>query len=346
MKIIILGAGQVGGSLAAELASEANDITVVDVDATRLRVLGDRLDIRTIQGRGSLPTVLRQAGADDADMLIAVTSSDETNMVACQVAYSMFRTPTKIARIRESAYLTRNGLLGNDHLPVDVVISPEQAVTNYIKRLIQHPGALQVLDFAEGKVQLVAVRAYHGGPLVGQELRYLRQHMPSVDTRVAAIFRRDRPITPKGDTIIEAEDGGNPGIHAGHVLAQIAQLLTHQGAAVIGTHRHQLYLALGKVQHLQGTAILDQALDVVGNCLLGADDHVHRQVIVAQQAVPGEVGRFAYAGNLGGGTEHGIGHLAGNHVGLIAAGHRDQHVRIVCAGLAQNGRQGTTALDG
>lgn len=206
MKIIILGAGQVGGSLAAELASEANDITVVDVDATRLRVLGDRLDIRTIQGRGSLPTVLRQAGADDADMLIAVTSSDETNMVACQVAYSMFRTPTKIARIRESAYLTRDGLLGNDHLPVDVVISPEQAVTNYIKRLIQHPGALQVLDFANGQVQLVAVRAYHGGPLVGQELRYLRQHMPSVDTRVAAIFRRDRPITPKGDTIIEADD--------------------------------------------------------------------------------------------------------------------------------------------
>ena len=206
MKIIILGAGQVGGSLAAELASEANDITVVDVDAVRLRRLGDRLDIRTVQGRGSLPTVLRQAGADDADMLIAVTSSDETNMVACQVAYSMFRTPTKIARIRESAYLTRDGLLGNDHLPVDVVISPEQAVTNYIKRLIQHPGALQVLDFAEGKVQLVAVRAYHGGPLVGQELRYLRQHMPSVDTRVAAIFRRDRPILPKGDTVIEADD--------------------------------------------------------------------------------------------------------------------------------------------
>ena len=206
MKIIILGAGQVGGSLAAELASEANDITVVDVDPVRLRRLGDRLDIRTVQGRGSLPTVLRQAGADDADMLIAVTSSDETNMVACQVAYSMFRTPTKIARIRESAYLTRDGLLGNDHLPVDVVISPEQAVTNYIKRLIQHPGALQVLDFADGRVQLVAVRAYHGGPLVGQELRYLRQHMPSVDTRVAAIFRRDRPILPKGDTVIEADD--------------------------------------------------------------------------------------------------------------------------------------------
>lgn len=206
MKIIILGAGQVGGSLAAELASEANDITVVDIDSARLRALSDRLDIRTVQGRGSFPPILRQAGADDADMLIAVTSSDETNMIACQVAYTLFRTPTKIARIRESAYLTRDGLFHNDAIPIDVLISPEQAVTTYIKRLIEHPGALQVLDFAEGKVQLVAVRAYYGGPLVGQELRYLRQHMPGVETRVAAIFRRDRPITPQGNTVIEADD--------------------------------------------------------------------------------------------------------------------------------------------
>ena len=179
---------------------------MVDVDATRLRALGDRLDIRTVQGRGSLPTVMRQAGADDADMLIAVSSSDETNMIACQVAYTLFRTPTKIARIRESAYLVRDQLFQNEAIPIDVLISPEQAVTTYIKRLIQHPGALQVLDFAEGKVQLVAVRAYYGGPLVGQELRYLRQHMPGVETRVAAIFRRDRPITPQGDTLIEADD--------------------------------------------------------------------------------------------------------------------------------------------
>ncbi|MFT6464493.1 Trk system potassium transporter TrkA [Halopseudomonas sp.] len=206
MKIIILGAGQVGGSLAAELASEANDITVIDTDGPRLRELSDRLDIRTVVGKGSFPTVLRQAGADDADMLIAVTSSDETNMIACQVAYTLFRTPTKIARIRESAYLTRGGLFHNEAVPIDVLISPEQAVTTYVKRLIENPGALQVLDFAEGKVQLVAVRAYYGGPLVGQELRFLRQHMPGVDTRVAAIFRKNRPIIPKGDTIIEADD--------------------------------------------------------------------------------------------------------------------------------------------
>ena len=207
MKIIILGAGQVGGTLAEHLASEANDITVVDTDGERLRDLGDRLDIRTVQGRASLPNVLRQAGADDADMLVAVTNSDETNMVACQVAYTLFHTPTKIARVRESAYLTRGEeLFDNDAIPVDVLISPEQVVTNYIKRLIEHPGALQVIDFAEGKAQLVAVKAYYGGPLIGQQLRQLREHMPNVDTRVAAIFRRDRPITPRGDTIIEADD--------------------------------------------------------------------------------------------------------------------------------------------
>jgi trk system potassium uptake protein TrkA len=207
MKIIILGAGQVGGSLAEHLASEANDITVVDTDGERLRDLGDRLDIRTVQGRGSFPTVLRQAGADDADMLVAVTNSDETNMVACQVAHTLFHTPTKIARVREAAYLTREEqLFLNEAIPVDVLISPEQVVTNYIKRLIQHPGALQVIDFAEGKAQLVAVRAYYGGPLVGQQLRQLREHMPNVETRVAAIFRRDRPILPQGDTVIEADD--------------------------------------------------------------------------------------------------------------------------------------------
>lgn len=206
MKIIILGAGQVGGTLAENLASEANDITVVDVDPDRLRDLGDRLDIRTVVGHASFPTVLRQAGADDADMLVAVTNSDETNMVACQVAYTLFNTPTKIARVREPAYLTRNSLFSNEAIPVDVLISPEQVVTNYIRRLIEQPGSLQVIDFAEGKAQLVAVRAYYGGPLVGQELRQIRAHMPNVDTRVAAIFRRNHAILPQGDTVIEADD--------------------------------------------------------------------------------------------------------------------------------------------
>jgi len=206
MKIIILGAGQVGGTLAENLASEANDITVIDNSADRLRQLQDRLDIRTIQGHGSYPHVLKQAGAQDADMLIATTSSDEVNMVACQVAYSCFKTPTKISRVRASAYLNRKELFGPEGFPVDVLISPEQVVTEHITRLIEYPGALQVLDFSKGLARLVAIRATVGGPLVGHELSFLREHMPRIDTRVAAIFRQNRPIIPQGDTIIEDGD--------------------------------------------------------------------------------------------------------------------------------------------
>lgn len=206
MKIIILGAGQVGGTLAEYLAGEANDITVVDTDSERLRSLGDRLDIRTVYGHASYPTVLRQAGADDADMLVAVTNSDEVNMLACQVAFTLFNTPRKIARVRSAAYLTRTNLFNNEAIPVDVLISPEQVVTNYIRRLIEYPGALQVIDFANGIAQLVAIRALKGGSLVGRKLQQLPERMPDVDTRVAAIYRRNRPIIPHGDAVIEADD--------------------------------------------------------------------------------------------------------------------------------------------
>lgn len=206
MKIIILGAGQVGGTLAENLANEANDITVVDTNIERLRNLSDRLDIRTIRGMASFPTILRQAGADDADMLVAVTNSDEVNMIACQVAYTLFHTPTRIARIRESVYLNRDELFSDQAIPVDVLISPEQLVTNHIKRLIEYPGAFQVIDFAEGKAQLVAVKAYYGGALVGQQLQRIKEYLPNIELRVVAIYRRDRPIIPYGETIIEVDD--------------------------------------------------------------------------------------------------------------------------------------------
>ncbi|MGI9332997.1 MAG: Trk system potassium transporter TrkA [Gammaproteobacteria bacterium] len=206
MKIIVLGAGQVGSNVAENLASEANDITVVDRDVSRLRQLQDHLDIRVVVGNAAHPDVLARAGAEDADMILAVTSSDETNMVACQVAYTLFRTPTKVARVRAAAYLKYPALFASDAMPVDVHISPEQLVTDYILRMIETPGALQVLDFAEGKVRLVAVKAYYGGPLVGHALRELPEHMPGVDARVAAIFRDDKAVLPDGDTVIESDD--------------------------------------------------------------------------------------------------------------------------------------------
>lgn len=206
MKIIILGAGQVGATLAQELANEANDVTVVDKDPALLADLQDRLDIRAVEGFAAYPETLAAAGADDADLVVAVADSDETNMVACQIAYTLFHTPTKIARIRASEYLAEEQLFHQDALPIDMHISPEQLVTDYIHRLIQYPGALQVVDFAGGRVRAVGVRAYYGGPLVGRELHTIREHIPGVDTRVAALYRRGKPIIPEGETVIEADD--------------------------------------------------------------------------------------------------------------------------------------------
>lgn len=206
MNILILGAGQVGSSVAANLASEANDITLVDTQADVLSDLRDRLDIQTVVGTGSHPDVLRRANAEDADLIIAVTNSDETNMVACQVAHTLFHTPTKIARVRSNEYLKYAELFDSEHVPVDVLISPEEVISNYVQRLIEFPGALQVLDFADGRVQLVGVKAFKGGPLVGHEIRTLKEHMPGVDSRVAAIYRQGHGIIPEGDHIIEEED--------------------------------------------------------------------------------------------------------------------------------------------
>ncbi len=206
MNIIILGAGQVGSSVAENLSSEANDITLVDTNMVLLEELSDRLDIQTVVGHASHPDVLKRAGISDADMLVAVTNSDETNIVACQVAHSLFHTPTKIARVRSQEFLKHKELFNDNALPIDVLISPEQLIAEHIQRLIEYPGALQVLDFAGGRARLVGVKAYYGGPLVGHEISDLRKHMPGIDSRVAAIFRRGKGIVPRGNQVIEADD--------------------------------------------------------------------------------------------------------------------------------------------
>ena len=207
MKIIILGAGQVGRTAAYHLSrEEANDVTVVDQNEEALRELQDRLDIRTVNGNAASPRVLEAAGVASTDILVALTNSDEVNMLACQVAWTLYRTPKKIARVRSADYTEREGLFGESRLAVDVWISPEQLVTEYVARLIRYPGALQVLDFADGRVRLVGIRALQGGPLVGQELRTLREHIPSADARVAAIYRSGKSIKPEGATVIEDGD--------------------------------------------------------------------------------------------------------------------------------------------
>jgi trk system potassium uptake protein TrkA len=207
MKILILGAGQVGRTAAFHLSREpANEVTVVDNNEDILRDLQDRLDIRAVAGYASYPAVLEAAGIADTDVLVALTSSDEVNIVACEIAHALYRTPTKIARVRAPEYTTRAQLFTEGALAVDVWISPEQLVTEYIARLLSYPGALQVVDFADGRVQLVGVRARRDGLLVGRELKTLREHLPDTETRVAAIYRNDRLVRPTGDTVIEEND--------------------------------------------------------------------------------------------------------------------------------------------
>ncbi len=207
MNILILGAGQVGSNVAYQLArEEANQVTIVDINPAALRELQDRLDVRTIIGHAAYPDVLERAGARKADMVIALTNSDELNMVVCQIAYTLFDTPTKIARIRAPEYINATDLFNSEHMPVDVCISPEQLVTDNIEQLIHYPGAFQVLEFADGKVRLVGVRAHQGGLLVGQQIKTLNDHLPNVEARVAAIYRAGYPVQVEGDTVIEAGD--------------------------------------------------------------------------------------------------------------------------------------------
>ncbi|MEE9570375.1 MAG: Trk system potassium transporter TrkA, partial [Gammaproteobacteria bacterium] len=207
MKILILGAGQVGTTAAYSLArEEANEVTIVDRDPEVLRELQARLDVRTVVGHAAHPEVLERAGAGDADMVIALTNSDEINMVACEVSSHLFNTPTRIARIRAAEYMSRDELFSPEAIAVDVRISPEELVTDHIGELIHFPGALQVLEFANGKVRLVAVLAHEGGALVGHPLRELSEHIPNVECRVVAIYRGSQGIIPDGDTVVEEDD--------------------------------------------------------------------------------------------------------------------------------------------
>lgn len=207
MKIVILGAGRVGESVAESLASERNDITVIDTDPVRLADLQDRLDLRGVVGNGIQPSVLQQAGIEDADMLLACAPMDETNLVVCKLAHDLFNVPTRIARIRSPEFVAGTPLMDNGGFSVNEIICPEQSVTAYVRKLVQYPEALQVLEFADGMVSLVAVRAVAGGVLVQHSLAEIPQLMPQAQMRIVAIYRQDKALADlDGHTRVEPGD--------------------------------------------------------------------------------------------------------------------------------------------
>ena len=207
MKILILGAGRVGESVAESLVSEKNDITVIDTDPARLRFLQDRLDLRGVVGNGIQPSVLREAGIDDADMIIACAPQDETNLVVCKIAHDLFNVPTRIARVRSPEFAQGSPLLERNGFAVDQVICPEQSVTAYIRKLIRYPEALQVLEFGRGLVSLIAVRAVEGSPLVQHSLAEIPTLVAGAEMRIVAIYRLEKALRSlEGHTRIEIGD--------------------------------------------------------------------------------------------------------------------------------------------
>ncbi len=200
MRIIILGAGRVGESVAESLVSEQNDITLIDPDPERLRDLEDRLDLRGVPGNGIQPSVLRRAGADDADMFIACAALDETNLTACKVAKSVFGIHTTIARLRSQEFEEGNALMDKEGFGVDHVICPEESVMRTILQLIDYPEALQVLEFSQGRARLIAVRAAEGSRLANHTVGEFRELNPAAQMRVVAIYRHDSEVPLAPDT--------------------------------------------------------------------------------------------------------------------------------------------------
>lgn len=194
MNIIILGAGKVGTAFAEHFAKENNNVTVVDQDVSQLTTLSEHLDIRTVVGHASYPNVLKLAGADEAELLIAVTSQDETNMVACQIAYSIFNIPRKIARVRQVQYSSQKELFQTSQVPIDVLISPGALVTEEIRQSIIHPDAEHVLDFSNKLLQLVTIKAKIGGELIQKQIKQIKEFVPENSCSVVAIYRDKKPI--------------------------------------------------------------------------------------------------------------------------------------------------------
>ena len=205
-KIAVLGGGQVGSSLAKILTDDGNDITLIDTNLSVIEDLQEDNDIKTIHGNASSPSVLEQAEVNDCDILIATTASDEVNLVSCHLAKKMFNVPTVIARLRNSEFQVSTSGFDLDLFSINSIISPSQLVTDFIKNIIEHPGAFQAYDFADGKLQVIGATVLKDGPLAGRKLSEFKKHLPNVDVNVIALYR-DRKILPvNGTTIIETGD--------------------------------------------------------------------------------------------------------------------------------------------
>ncbi len=204
MKILILGAGRVGSSLASTLSKQQYEVSIVDLNKDRLQRLQEDLDLATEVGHGSYPNTLKKVGADEETILLAVTNSDECNITSCQIAKSKFNVKKTICRLSDAQYLDSLSAFGENN--IDIAISPENEVTEHLVDLIKHPGAEQIESFANGSIKVVSVKAKKDGMLVNRELKSIESDMPDTNTFVPAIYRKGKPLIPDGKTIIKEND--------------------------------------------------------------------------------------------------------------------------------------------
>lgn len=224
MKIVVCGAGQVGFNIARHLSMEGNDVIVIDTSPDLIRRINDNLDAQGVVGHASRPDVLDRAGISDADMIIAVTHTDEVNMVACQVAHSLFEVPTKIARVREQSYLDPawSNLFSRDHLPIDVIISPEVEVARAIIRRLQVPGSFEMIPLADDKVRLIGVRCDVHCPLINTPIKQLTQLFPDLSIVIVGLMRQDEPVRLTGEDELLVGDDVYFVVETGHVSRAMA----------------------------------------------------------------------------------------------------------------------------
>lgn len=224
MKILIMGAGRVGTSVAENLVSEQNDITVIDTDVGQLRYLQDRFDLRVVQGDGIQVSVLESAGADDTDLFIACAASDAANLVACKIAREVFNVPRRIARIRMPEFADHPELMSDEGFAIDALISPERSVTTYLHSLIEFPEALQVVEFAGGRVSVITVRVGHGSPMAHHPVDELREVWPDVTARIVDVLRDGRPLHAGTGTVVAPGDEVVLAVDTRHARRAVRQL--------------------------------------------------------------------------------------------------------------------------
>jgi trk system potassium uptake protein TrkA len=293
MKVIVCGAGQVGFNIARYLASEKNDVTVIDQRPDLVGRISDSLDVKGMLGFASHPDVLERAGAADADMVVAVTFADEVNMVACQVCHSLFNVPTKIARIRNQSYLNPiwRDLFSREHMPIDVIISPEVEVARAMIRRLQVPGAIDVIPFADGKVMVIGTHLSADCPVVDTPLRQLTELFPDLAIFVVGIIRNETMIVPTGDDHLLPGDDIYFVAEAGHMARALAAFGHEEKEArrfiIVGGGNIGLFLARELEEHYPDVNL--KIIEIDADRARFAADSLSRSVVLNGDALDREV---------------------------------------------------------